>query len=147
LILESEEPVESSEVDLYCGAVISTRKRTLYCRRLKASCPLHGPLSASRNGGKDADAAGAAEGDGSAHNHVYQCGFVDESGEECHIPEDYCPYHFHWRAYRDAEIQQGIIRTTRCISANLERLDRLETQLAFAEKKSGKDDEGDAMKE
>ena len=152
LILESEEPLEESEEGLYCGAAITTRKRTLYCRRLKASCPLHGgPLCPSRNGGKDAEAAAAAAtgesdvADASARNRVYQCGFVDESGEPCHIPEDYCPFHYHWRAYRDAELQQGVIRTNRCIAANVERLIRLEAQLAFATKKSG-DDDSEAMK-
>lgn len=121
MLVESEYPIDAENADLYCGAVINTRIRQLYCHRLKASCPLHGgPL-----------AAGASD-SRSSSGTAWQCGFVGADGAVCTVREDQCVRHCHWRAYREAELLQSAARTARCIAANSARLARLARQHDFA---------------
>lgn len=116
MLVESEYPIDAEDADLYCGAAINTRVRQLYCHRLKASCPLHGgPLAAP-----------------AADAHAWQCGFVGADGVPCTAREDQCAQHYHWRAYREAELRQSAARTARCIAANSARITRLDRQQQFA---------------
>lgn len=122
--MESEFPIDAADADLYCGAVINTRIRQLYCHRLKASCPLHGgPLAAGTTDNKSSGSSGSS---------AWQCGFVDADGAVCTVREDQCTRHYHWRAYREAELCQSVARTARCIAANRARIARLDKQHAFA---------------
>ena len=129
-LLESEEAPWGDDAQLYCGASVgTTRHRTMHCRRLKASCPFHGgPLHAAAVADADARTARAA------NEEPFVCGFACADGRVCRVPEHSCSEHFHWRAYREAELLQCIARLERSAAASREERQRLCRLHAFAAK-------------